>query len=123
MAKKKVNEHGLTEKQAVFMLETTRTGEYHGLKDPIRVDHLTESLMDRGIMNKMQSGAMITTLVEKGLATVTEGTYDNDLTGRTKKGRFLTFTADGTKILIQMTADTEPITIGPRKKGRPRKVV
>ena len=60
----------LTEKQ-VFFLDNMRSDDFyeHGLDSALWIDILTETLSDLG-MNPMTTGAMISTLREKGLISV-----------------------------------------------------
>lgn len=66
--KKQLNELGLTELQTTFFKNLVRDEEFtsYGLKTEIWTDYYSTTLDNCGIMNKMQCGACITTLNQKG---------------------------------------------------------
>ena len=77
--KKQLNELGLTELQTKFLSNLTRDEEFtsFGVKTEIWTDYYCTTLEGCGIMNKMQSGACITTLTQKMFIQ----------TGKTKRGK------------------------------------
>ena len=65
--KAKLNEFGLTELQTKFLQNLIKDDEFvtYGVKAEVWTDYYTTILEDDNIMNKMQSGACITTLKHK----------------------------------------------------------
>lgn len=96
--KKPLNELGLTELQTTFLKNLDKDEEFssYGLKTEVWTDYYATTLEMSGIMNKMQSGACMTTLHQKDFIRV----------GKMKRGKetakYLRLTNKGVEVISKL---------------------
>lgn len=111
MAKKNLNEQGLTPLQATFLSNLSMDENFANFKAEgmIWCDGYADTLENTGIMTPMQAGAMITTLAQKGILTV--GSKSESKSSQ----KYFVLTPMGVEVVNQIGG------VAKRKAGRPKK--